>query len=353
MKFSFGWKYILLGIFTAALVVGVSCKKNNVYLDPAVSPKPVAKVKGTVRFSAMVDILFVIDNSYSMNKYQAKLQQNIDLFLAEIEKSEGIDYHIGVVTTSAEDQRARTSGVSGNLVSYKGKGITFVDRMTDNGLLILRQLLNVGVLGSGNEMIFDPIFLALSEPALSTTNRNFYRSQAYLTTIFLTDAEDQSVLVPDPAVLFAFLKKIKKNDPTKLISYGAVIPSAMHERPNCIRDQMGRKPLKIEKYFKLMNSAFNKQWFDICTADYGPQLGAVGRNLVQRVSKYIYLDQIPEIDTLRVFFKTEEISNDAGKGWTFDPSRNAVVLSDNLDWEKISGGEPGSLTVDFTPSDSF
>lgn len=51
-------------------------------------------------YNPRVDILFVVDNSYSMDKHQSNLSANIDRFVNKFVEKKQLDFHIGVVSVS-------------------------------------------------------------------------------------------------------------------------------------------------------------------------------------------------------------------------------------------------------------
>ncbi len=344
-------KMIFFSLMMPVLLLFSSCTPKSVFLEQAPDPRGLARIKGTAKFTPQVDILFVIDNSGSMSAHQNKLKSNIKLYINEMSKSASLDYHIGVVTTDVDNITSLDPGKAGNLVRENDSHVPYIDKATANGLKLLEQNLLVGIGGSITEKVFDPVFLALSNPTVRGMNRGFYRSSAYLALIVITDAEDQSQRIPEPETLFTFLLGLKNNDPSKILSYGAIVPVKKGQNTGCSRDE-GVVPTKIERFFQLTNSIYNENWFDICSDDYGPKLAQIAKNLVRKVSKYIYLDQIPDIQTLKVRYGSKEIPNDDVKGWTFDPFRNAVVLADTINWDSLTMGKTGQVEVDFTPADA-
>jgi hypothetical protein len=218
-----------------------------------------------------VDILFVIDDSGSMTLHQQNLVNNISLFSDVFVRHSQLDYQIGVVTSSTYGGGASCCGkLVGN--------VKIVDRNTLNKNEVLRKNMLVGTIGNGSESLFSPIHLALSEPLLSTWNKGFLRPHALLTTIFITDADDQS---PETAQqTFDFLLKLKDNKAWKILTFGVIIPTG---EENCERDAgSNESPKRLEEFLGLsQNAGFNT--FSLCDSGYGLKL----QNMAQEIVRYV------------------------------------------------------------------
>jgi hypothetical protein len=132
--------------------------------------------------SARVDILWVVDNSASMQQEQLNLGANFDSFIGFIEGSL-IDYHIAVISTDM-DAPTHSGRLQGN-----PKVIT---PATPNPQAAFAANVLVGTSGGGNEMGLRAAHAALSEPLVSGDNAGFLRADASLAIIFVSDEDDHS-----------------------------------------------------------------------------------------------------------------------------------------------------------------
>lgn len=94
-----------LTISAAALALGfAACSPKNarLYSPPeTLTQKEVqAGDTRTYSYNPRVDILFVVDNSFSMDKHQSNLAANIDKFVNKFTEKKQLDFHIGVVSVS-------------------------------------------------------------------------------------------------------------------------------------------------------------------------------------------------------------------------------------------------------------
>ena len=262
-----------------------------------------------VTFNRAVDILFVVDDSGSMDTHQANLAKNVKLFTQAILANQLLDYHIGVVTSDMDD-----SSKSGRLYGQ----LTYVTRTTPNGAAVLEASLQPGTNGSSEEQEFAPVVAALTAPLSTGFNNGFYRSDAYLAVIILTDEDEQSFISSKD--FYQFLLNLKSGDAAKVITYGVYLPPG---DPNC---EYGEQT-KLEEFFKLAST----KTFGLCDVDFGLKLGELGADLVHRVGTIFYLTRPPQPNTIKVTFGSQTVPNDPKIGWIFDPSRNALIFGDDLD----------------------
>ena len=315
--------------------------------SPKLVPLPMVKkerVRNTggskVSFNRAVDILFVVDDSGSMMDHQANLAKNIQLFTQGIMSNQILDYHIGVTSSNMDSDPYQPRAGYG----WKGElnGVTkYVSRTTPNGQAELERNLLIGTDGSGSEEFFTPVRTALTPPMASGANRGFYRQDAYLAVIFLTDTDDQSDL--SSSDFYRFLLNLKGGDASKIITYGVYIPTVDRA---CNRSGE-EPPKKLEEFFQLSKA----QTLGLCDADYGMKLAELGADLVRRVGSVLYLSRPPQPDTIYVTFGSQVLPNDPVKGWVYDPVRNALVFGDDIDLLPEPTGT--QVDVDFTAAAEY
>jgi hypothetical protein len=130
-----------------------------------------------------VDILWTIDNSCSMSDEQDKLAKNFPLFMDYFLGS-GLDYHVGVTSTDIDGSY---NGSRGKLVDVDG--LNFIDQDTPSPIEIFIQMASLGTTGSGSEKGLGATYLAI-EDNRDTFNEGFYREEASLHTIVISDEPD-------------------------------------------------------------------------------------------------------------------------------------------------------------------
>lgn len=156
------------------------------------------------------DILFVIDDSGSMWEEQNKLVDQLEAFVAALlEGPVENDFQVGVVTTSVTSHaQACFPEIPPEFREYpEAMGKLQLPRDEDGtplgGSPVLRwddpdfrdrfrALVRQGVDGSGQEMGFEAMRLALSEPLRGTANKGFLRPGSRLLVVILSDEDDCS-----------------------------------------------------------------------------------------------------------------------------------------------------------------
>lgn len=322
-------KSLILAISVMCLAACDGGKSPKQYATP--NP-PAEKVQNDFEvFTPMADILFVIDDSYSMASHQQNLAANISLFTDEFTKGAQLDYHIGVVTTDTDDSSA------GRLVGFPNF-ITPQTPLKDN---LLKSRLMVGVNGSGWERPFDATYHLFSS-SNAAANAGFIRPKAALAVIFITDAEDQSKIVTNPKVLLDFLVKEKGGDPRKVLGYGALV--VPYEMPGCASDD-GTAPNNILSFLSMVVNQ-PKNDLRLCAYDFGKQLSALAQNIVSNAGRTIYLTRLPYVPSIKVMYGSLELSSHPDTGWIYDGERNAIILAENIPWDSQPMGSQVKVYFD-------
>lgn len=154
-----------------------------------------------------IDVLFVIDDSCSMENDQRQLAANMRSFFNTFQAGQ-VDFHVGVVTT---DMYAEDRG--GRLVA------PFLTQNTPNVTQLFQSMVMVGTGGSGDERGLSAQYAALHPPLSTTTNAGFVRDEADFALVILTDEEDHS----GPSVSF-FANGLKRLKPDgAAITVGAIL----------------------------------------------------------------------------------------------------------------------------------
>lgn len=280
-----------------------------------------------------LDILFVVDNSGSMMPHQDNLATNVAKFTSELTKSSFIEYNIGVITTDG----GYGNDCCGKLVGNP----RVVHKKTPNLNTVLARNFRVGTDGSANEMVFDLVKLALTNPNLSNWNAGFYRPDATLALMFITDAEDQSDKLDDRS-FYQFLLSLKGGKASKVLAYGAIVPS--NDTMNCSRDDGYTKPVRIERFLEALPNNKNNV-INLCDPDYGTRLANLAKSIVDEVST-IRLTQVPYVPSIKVKWGSIELPADIEKGWAFDSKQNAIILGKGIDWTAQPSGTQLAISYD-------
>jgi hypothetical protein len=330
------WKLAMCFLCALTTLSGCGDTSSNLIIPKAVIPKEEfsEKPKDFAVFNPKVDILFVIDNSGSMSDAQNNLSRNANLFADAISKVSILDYHIGVVTTDMDSFSCRSA--CGKLQGFP----TFIEKTTPNMVNALATRMIVGTDGSATEQMFSPIVSGLSSPLDTTANQGFYRQDAFLAVILVTDAMDQSQYQPQDLIQFL---NSKKADPSKVLGYGVIRKLAEEKICEGMEDLDG----KLETFLASVSNGdkMQKNVLSLCDNDWGTKLADFAKDIVRRSAGTVKLSRIPNVKTIKVNYGTQVIPNSPKDGWVYQPSTNSILLAEGIDW-KYQGPNVG-LSIDF------
>lgn len=242
-----------------------------------------------------LDLLFVVDNSVTMWEEQELLIASIPQMYDAL-YDHNVDLHIGAVSTDMVDPDQ-----SGRLWAVGDK--RYIDESTENPVEQLTQLLKMGIDGDGNERGRRAAYTAL-ETLVDTDNQGFYRPDATLAIITISDEEDGSG-VPQSGIeglsvdtFIDWLTQLKTE--AHAVSYSVIVTPEF----GCIS---GASP-GLE-YWYISEAVGGVAW-SICEPEYATPLLRVA-DLMRINSVPFPLSQHPREETLEVRLNDEALDNDS------------------------------------------
>ncbi len=134
--------------------------------------------------AAPLDVLFVVDNSGAMLEAQNRLINSISGFFEQLEFS-GIDFHVGLTVLDDYEDQPPIGQLWGSPL--------FIDAADVNPAILFEGSMDMGCDGWGNcEAGLMASHLALDEPLVSGHNTGFYRQEANLVVVVLSNEDDAS-----------------------------------------------------------------------------------------------------------------------------------------------------------------
>ncbi len=236
--------------------------------------------------------------------------------------------------------------------------------------------------GPENEETLSPLVAALDKTGRGAANEGFFRPDAQLVVVLMTDADDASQgLTPD-----AVAKKLvdfKGGRPDKVAVYGVLVKASdaddkkdwalrVHPKyhPECF-DMTGKTPKlngTCPKGFgpDLLNEFIvqanlgsgtpdeikEKYIMSITSSQFGKDLSKMGSDIkVKTLRKEIFLSQRPRVDEknqlqVRVYYGKQLIPQKDVGGWKYNPENNSVVLAGDIDYQYSEGAR---FTVQLVP----
>jgi hypothetical protein len=300
-------------------------EKDRVITPPIVG---VHKLSEVVQVDSL-DILWVIDNSGSMDNEQRAVIANTKIFMDSFAASRMIDWRMGLISTSI------------NEAPYIGfeRGRELDWRSPNPVGLFQAAVDRLKTSGDFTERGFDPIKKAVA------AFPNFVRPRAVLAMIFLSDIDDQSTIRPDEFVKWV---ETLKGRSERVVAYGVLGAADI----GCPASGEASWNYGGSRYEKVIN-AFRGKNYKLCDADFGTQLASIGRDLLKRVEKpKIYLNYRPKKNSLVVRFAGAELPGGAkedGGYWYYDFELNAIVFHDL----EFAPGDDEKVEIELQEDDGY
>lgn len=226
-----------------------------------------------------VDVLWVIDDSCSMADEQQKLAENFPLFI-EFFLDSGLDWHIGVLSTdmTANSKSGKLQGAA---------GFKYLDNDVPNPAGLFADMAQLGTGGSFEEKGRAAAYAALTDPLLSGYNAGFYRDEASLHLVAISDEEDQSGNNPTRNEFIGFLRSLKQED--DMVTFSSIVGP----NPAACGAQTGSN-------YHAVTNAIGGIIESICEDDWAPVLEELGLQAAGLRREY-FLSELPVADSIRVY----------------------------------------------------
>lgn len=227
------------------------------------------------------DVLVVIDNSGSMATEQKNMASRFGTF---IDRLVGLDWQVAIVTTDLSGDKVRKdgrllefSGLSGQYIIHSGMDVNVAKNAF--GATIYRP-----ESGSGNEQGIGATYRALQRAADSSTpvnapNVNFFRNDAVLSVIVVTDADEtngsgtQTHNVPSNLV-----NLVKSRWPDKpFVFHSIIVP--VGDSACKAKDGNEGYGYSYEALSQLTGGVIGT----VCSQDYAGQLGSIAQSTVEQI----------------------------------------------------------------------
>ncbi len=261
-----------------------------------------------------VDILWVVDNSNSMEEEQILVADGFARFIRAVGSST-VDFHIGLVTTDMDLGNEDRGKLVGN-PSY----LTVQDDYQDEFMSRVR----VGIEGSDKERGLQAAYYALTSEEVADSNAGFLRESAVLAIVFVSDEDDCSdenaladdvtgdecydpdtPLVSSKDYIDSFYDI--KGDDGRVVVSSIVGPMA---EDGCENTWPGHRYMAVAENLDGLVA-------DICQTDYGDIMDDIGSR-ISGPTHVFYLTHEAVPDSIEVIVDEEQIYSDPEDGWQYD-----------------------------------
>lgn len=268
--------------------------------ETGLDPEVVDRIVQVTEPSA--DVLFVIDDSGSMEDDQVALAEEVPRFVQTLDDW-GVDYHVGVTTTDTDDAATR-----GRLVL--ADGVRFVTPALPDPVGTLGRMARVGTSGAGVERGLLAAWLTLEVNRNSDENRGFLRPGVALSTVVVSDEDDETDGEVTLSEFVDWYRGLRDDPADRTFSSVVALQSVGRSR-------------RGSRYLSVTSQVGGNVW-DITDGAWDDVLDGLGLRTAGLRDEFV-LSEVPDPETLAV--SIERGSADvAVRGFRYEPVRNAVEL---------------------------
>lgn len=309
----------LILLFSLSALMACSVARMDVHglqLNSAQGGPGATAGKATEVFTAdqrqqKVDILFIDDNSASMDPLQASLGSKFSSFANAVQ---GLDWQVGITTT---DCSSGPWGICGSLLPMTGGSANILTPSTPNyatvfaGTIVRPETINCVALGQCPDGDSEPLrSLSTAMQKHANTNTGFFRAGGTLAVIILTNAdEDNLAPLPSSTTPQAVVSRFNSIWGTgkQLRVYSIAI---LQGDSQCLADQQAGGLAAYGTYPIALASLTGGTSLSVCAQNYDPLLQQIGGAL-QGAPNVITLGHVPIPATVVV-----TLNPNPGISWT-------------------------------------
>ena len=259
------------------------------------------------------DVVFIVDNSWSMDTEQPQLEEHIDAFVAGLEANM-VDYQIGLITT---DQGSFDGSVVTDAI-----GAQFLDD----------QIAALGTDGSGTQRALQMLYNCVQAGADCSEASGFLRDDALFAGIIVSDQPDQSALNPEAYVDYFTTLKGGAADHVRIHAFAGLNPVSCS---TCDSPGFG-----YDQAVELSGGTY----LDICIDDWNWALTGLAEQSVGAYQPVMILEAVPVVESIVV--KVDRVVAESGWVYTGHPMDGGT---NEIRFDPDSLPLPGArIEVDYT-----
>lgn len=324
---------ILFTLLASSLILHIGCETKKAGNFSILADANVYAQDGVYE-PRKIDVLWIIDNSGSMQTSQENLANNFQSFMEKFHNLK-FDYHIGVGATDAWknifDPSLAFSRLRDGADTTAHSGTFIIDRNTANVVSTFMTNAKLGIKGTGDERAFQSLQATLNDP----NNEGFRRPDAFLAVIIVSDEDDFShdsysfnnSNYNDPNLhnvdkyinfLDQYTGRADKNLPSNY-SVSAITVTNDTCKTELNKDGFARYP--GVRYMELVSKTGGTLG-SLC-APFGDTLSSISDSIVN-YSSVFPLTRVPIVETIRISVNGQSIPNSEENGWTYRQSDNSI-----------------------------
>lgn len=291
-----------------------------------------------------IDILWVIDNSGSMETSQTNLANNFSSFINRF-SALNYDFKMAVTSTDAYlayhyNQNSRSKFKDGSGTNHSG--VFVMDKFTPSLEQVFMKNITLGINGSGDERAFS----SMEHTILNPLNAGFHRDGAFFAVIIVSDEDDFShydwqngtssyyaIKNYTDTSLFkkdrwiSLLNTLTKHDPKSGINDYSV--SAIAIKDEACRTYLNNSfsgRLIGTRYFELVDATGGVKG-DLC-GNFADSLTQISDKVIELATTF-KLDREPYESTIQVIVDGMTVPISSTNGWTYDSLNWTITFHGN------------------------
>lgn len=255
--------------------------------DDASGPPPARSEVFRQEAAEQLDLLLVIDDSHSMAPHQDLMRSGFASLVGPLDEA-GVDYRIGVTTTDVSSGMGAIGGV-------------VLTPTSEDPQTTFAAMVEVGTAGSGTEM-----GLEAGRLAVETDASGFFRQDADLSVMVLSDEEDSSPLSVNEYLTRYRGFRLGARDAVHIAA------ATIFRRETCsLQTDEGTPGYR----YILAAGASDGASIDLCSATFETDLARLSRN-ASRVQEAFVLSEEPDAASIHVYVDGAAIPC-GGETWSF------------------------------------
>lgn len=302
-----------------------------------------------------IDILWVIDNSGSMETSQNNVISNFNSFIQRFQTL-NYDFNMAFISTDAYMDATDTNGAYKNTycIAFNKKcsvfrdgpgknataslhsGVPIISKLTQNITSVFNLNAAQGIQGYGDERAFQSFKTALQ----NQSNTGFRRADAYLAIIIVSDEDDFSHNAMTPALeTLANNGYLTDSRIHSVDSYVSFLDSYTNSTPALRNYSVSAITIMDQVCLDDLNTTFARRMgtrylqmadktggtkASLC-GNFGQSLQMISDSVLALTSTF-KLDREPIVETLQITVNGVVVVQDAQNGWTYDPSNLTITF---------------------------
>lgn len=363
--------FVILGI--AFSLFGISCQKSNDSFSLLAEQSTFQQASSFQ--PRKIDILWVIDNSGSMQTSQNNVISNFNSFIQRFQ-SLNYDFNMAFISTDAYLDLTDTQVSIPYRTTYcpaftkncsvlrdgPGKvstpalhsGVPIITKLTSGIAQVFNLNAAQGIQGYGDERPFQSIKVALQNPL----NSGFRRADAYLAVIIVSDEDDFSHNAMTPALeSLPGNNYLTDNRIHTVASYVQFLDQFTQSTASLRNYSVSAITIMDQVCLDDLNTTFSRRMgtrlmqiadqtggtkASLC-GNFGESLQLIS-DMVLTLSSSFTLDREPLVETIKVMVNNVAVIQDTANGWTYDPNN----LTINFHGSAIPSAD-ASISITFDP----